>query len=215
MSVNLSAQKPFAGIIKTETRAEGTDDVNITANYPQELTMTVMGNMAMLKMDPMTIIQNGEKNQLTVLLDFTVYGMGMYHKSKTMSLSKTKEYKYVTDKTDTKTILGYNCYKITGTEINLEDDEETTTIYYVSDDFLPGFKHVGEPGLIGFPLLTITEVKNITSSYSIVQEVKEIKADKKIKDTTFMLPSTAKPFSEAPDELGEVIEQMDETFFEE
>lgn len=214
LSANLSAQKPFAGTVKFETRAEGTEDVNILSNYPISETKTVMGNMEMQKIDMQgmgqLVIQNGDKSQMTVMLDLTAMGMGMYYFSKTLGAPKNKDLKYEADKTDTKTILGYNCYKVTCTIVDLEDDEETKVIYYISDDLLPGFKHVGQPGLNGYPLMTIVNIEDATNPYTVITEAKEIKADKKIKSTSFMLPSTAKPFSEAPEELQEAFQVMED-----
>ncbi|MDL2296682.1 hypothetical protein LJC68_04880 [Bacteroidales bacterium OttesenSCG-928-B11] len=213
-SVSVSAQKPFAGHVKSEIRIEGTDDVNITANFPMETSSTIMGNKSMTKMDfngiGQLIIQNGDKSQMTFMMDLTALGMDMYYITKTINPPKTKEYKYVTDKSDTKTILGYNCYKVTCTMLDLEDDEETITIYYISDDFMPGFKHVGDPQFVGYPLLTIQEVSDATSSYKVITEAKEIKADKKVKDATFLLPSSAKPYTEAPEEIQEAFSGFDD-----
>lgn len=207
LTMSLSAQKPFAGTVKFETRAEGNVDPNVKSHFPAEETVTVMESIEMQTSSGQGInqvsIENAQKNQITIMVDLTAMGEGMYYLTKTIGKPKNMDYKYEADKSDTKTILGYNCYKVKCTITNLEDDETTEVIYYVSDDFLPNHKHVGEPGFTGYPLMTITQVEDGEYVYQLIREAKEIKANKKVKDVTFMLPSTAKPYTEAPEMFQE------------
>ena len=207
-SISLIAQKPFAGIIKTKIDVAGTTDGNITSQFPVEQQTIVLGNKTKTVMNQgvgIIIIQDCELRTVTTIIDFAAMGMGCYYRADTVKAPTTVKYDYVADKNDTKEIAGYKSYKVTVTTTNLEDDETMDVILYVSDDFMPGYKPLEYPGLVGYVMSATQHIDNETGSYDVISEVSEITPNKKIKSVDFLLPEKAVPFADAPDRIKQML----------
>jgi hypothetical protein len=186
---------------------EGTDDGNIKAMYPMNVEMSVLGNKTKTFMNHqglgVTQIQDGDKKTSTTVLDMTAIGYGIYYRTDTVKKSATTKVECTPDKKDTKNIAGFLCYKQTCVTTDLETDETTTMVCYMSDDFMPNFKSADDSPITGFPLYSLLPVKNkqLDKTYTTVMEVTEVVPSKKVKAVDFLLPEKAVPFSEMPDEL--------------
>ncbi|MDR3048033.1 MAG: hypothetical protein LBU51_10590 [Bacteroidales bacterium] len=207
------AQKPFAGIIKSKTYVENTTDANILSQFPINAETTVLNNKVKSEMVMqglgITTISDGDKMLNTIILDMTAFGMGSYYKTTPVDFSKTKV-DFTMVKEDTKVIAGYTCYKVVAAITNLETDDVTTANLYISDDFMPTFISTQYFGLKGYPLYTSSDMDTGGVTYTVINEITEIKANKKIKDVDFLLPASALSFDEAPDEVKAMLGDGDE-----
>lgn len=211
--VTTFAQKPFAGTITFETTAEGTDDPNIAAQLAEmSQEVIVMGNNTRTNMSQPGIdvisIANGDYNLKTTVIDIPGYGK-YYIEQGAEELKKTFDkvkfdYKY-TD--ETRTIAGYNCKKVDVTATDLESDEENTLVLWVTEDLMtgPNINFGDYPGLKGYVMRT--EVKRTLegNDITIIVQATSVKPDKKVKPTTFLRPSDAKSFDEAPEDLKKML----------
>lgn len=210
LSISLSAQKPFAGTIKMQVRAEGTTDANILSQYQGEQEMTVFGNKSKVVQDSEGIgviyIEDGDNQTTTTVIDLSLMGYGMYYNIDTVEKPQFTQYDYTYDKNDTKTIAGYKSYKAVCTITNLETDETRDITMYVTDDLTPNYKSIQFMGLQGYPLsfMVPVEDENGDVAYTIVQEVLSIKPDKKIKNANFLIPSQAVSVNDMPAELKQM-----------
>jgi len=211
--VTTFAQKPFAGTITFETTAEGTDDPNIAAQL-SELTqeVIVMGNNTRTNMSQPGIdvinISNGDYNLKTMVLDIPGYGKYYIENDAEKlqeALKKVKfDYKY-TD--ETKSIAGYNCKKVNVTETNLESDEETAIVLWVTEELMtgPNINFGTYPDLKGYVMCTEVKKAIEGNDMTIVVTATKVTPNKKVKPTTFLRPSDAKPIEEAPEELKKML----------
>ena len=204
-AMNISAQKQFTGIVKSQVRIEGENiDASIKSQFPMMQETKVLDSKTRMDINQggigITIITDTEKGKIYQIFDFSVAAMGVYYLEKNIAHEKTNfDYKY--DKNDKKTVAGIECYKVTCTVTDLETDETEEIIMYISDSFLPDYKDPQFDGLKGFPLYTKMKKKILDSDCFMITEITEIKADKKIKPVNFLLPSNAVPADQAPDEI--------------
>lgn len=207
-TVGTFAQKPFAGTITFENTAEGCSDPNIAAQLAEQVVeYTVMGNNYRLDMSvgiDVSIISNGTNKTVTTL--FNIPGYGKYYRQLTaediQKEQNTSKYDYsYTD--ESKTIAGYNCKKVIVKVTDLETDEEQTVTLWVTNELGLGddINFAEHPGLKGYPLCTEAKTEINGEDVTIVTTATKITPNKKVKPTNFMLPSDAKDFSEAPEEL--------------
>ena len=205
------------GTITFESTAEGCSDPNIAAQLAdQTMEYTVMGNNYRMDMSvgiDVSIISNGNTKTVTTL--FAIPGYGKYYRQLTeedfqKAQSTTKyDYKY-TD--EAKTIAGYSCKKVVVTATDLETDEEMTSILWVTNELGLGddINFAQNPGLKGYPLSTEVKSEINGEEVTIVTTATKVTPNKKVKPTNFLLPSDAKDFSEAPDELKAMLGGADE-----
>ena len=204
--MTLSAQKPFAGRIQFVTSVEGTDDPNVQASMAGISTeKIVMGNCMKEVVNQTgvgaTSIRNGDYNVVYEILDISAYNMGKYYReTKGEDLQKQlASHKYDYEYTqETKTIAGYNCTKVIATITDMESDEESTVVYWVTNDLNVGanINFSDAPGLKGFPLATEQQIEGEGMSFTLIMTASEVKADKKIKAAEFYRPSDAISFDE-------------------
>ena len=212
LSVNLMAQKPFAGTITFEMTAEGCSDPNITAELAeQSIEYTVMGSNYRMEMSQgidVITIANGSNKTYTVVLGIPGYGKYYIQQNETdvqKKLSTTKfDYNYTDEE---KTISGYKCKKVIMTATDLETDEEESVVMWVTNELGLGddinfFEH---PGLKGYPLSTEVKTDMNGENVTIITQATKIVPNKKVKPTMFLLPSDAKDIKEAPDELKQML----------
>ena len=209
--MTLNAQKPFAGRIQYETTVEGTDDPNIQSAMAGVTTeYLVMGNnmkKSTLQGGAGTIqITNGDYNIIYVVIDISAYNMGKYYQEVKgdelkEQLAKSKyDYEYTEE---TKEIAGYTCKKVIASETDLESDEVTQIVYWVTNDLNVGenINFATAPGLKGFPLRSETPREIADVSLVRVETATLVKPDKKVKASAFFRPSDAIPFDEMPAEV--------------
>lgn len=209
------AQKPFAGKITFEMSAEGTSDPNIAAELAeQSLEYIVMGNCSRMEVSQgidVITIANGNNKTYTIILG--IPGYGKYYIQQTeedlqKKLATTKyDFKYTEE---TKTITGYNCKKVIVTVTDLETDEEITETLWVTTELGLGddINFYEYPGLKGYVLSSEATKELNGEKVTLIQTATKIVPDKKVKATNFLLPSDAKSFDEAPDELKQMLGGM-------
>lgn len=198
---NLSAQKPWAGTIKSKVTCEGTTDPNFLSQLPDESTELVCGN----KTKSTQIIQEGfgvisitngdNKIQYTI---FDIVGMGKYYievNADTLAKAKEKnptkeEIVYTGEK---KNIAGFECEKVNFKVTDLVTDEESVIVLYVSTAICPGdgVNFATYPGVKGFPLRMERTIPYEGSNITLITEAYEVTPSKKIKPIDFLLPSDA------------------------
>lgn len=204
MSLSVSAQKPFAGIIKSKTYVEGTTDANLISQYQMEFDKVILGNKSKQVTNQggigSTIIMDGGTSIMTFIFDFTAVGFGQYYFMDTADYKLTK-YEYSYDKNDTKTIAGYNCYKASCVVTNLENDETQDIVFYVTQDLTKDYKSFEYPELKGFPLYISVQMENDGNPYILIQETTEVLPSKKVKEIDFLLPDKSLHIKDAPEEL--------------
>ena len=171
----------------------------------------VMGNNFRMEMSQgIDIITIGNGNNKTYTVVLGIPGYGKYYIQQTeediqKKMATTKmDYNYTGEE---KTISGYKCQKVIMTETDLETDEEETVVLWVTTELGLGddinfFQH---PGLKGYPLCMETKTDLNGENVTIVTTATKIVPDKKVKPTSFLLPSDAKPFDEAPEELKQML----------
>ncbi|MCR4964752.1 MAG: DUF4412 domain-containing protein [Bacteroidales bacterium] len=209
--MTISAQKPFAGRIQFETSVEGTDDPNVVAAFAGVTTeYLVMGNNMKQETSQQgvgsTQITNGDYNISYTIIDISAFNMGKYYMELKGDELKERlaKRKYDYDYTqETKDIAGYKCTKVNCTVTDLESDDETVMVYWVTNDLNVGenINFFNAPGLKGFPLSTETIVETEEMNFTLIQTATTVKADKKIKESAFFRPSDAVPFDEMPAEV--------------
>lgn len=211
-TVGAFAQKPFAGKITFEMTAEGCSDPNVAAQLAEQTQeYTIMGNSYRMDMSvgiDVSVISNGNSKTVTTL--FNIPGYGKYYRQITeeelqKKMANTKQdYTYTEE---TKTIAGYNCKKVIMKSTDLETDEEDTEILWVTTElgFGDDINFASNPGLKGYPLCTEQKTEINGEEVTLITTATKITPDKKVKATNFLLPSDAKDFSEAPDDLKQML----------
>ncbi len=203
------AQKPFAGTIIFEMSAEGINDPNIAAELAAiSQEVTIMGNNTKTAINQGGVdiinITNGDYNLATTIIGIPGYGKYYVEKDadaikKTFELAKI-DFNY-TD--ETMTILDYTCKKVVLTITDLESDEESHAILWVTDDLMLGenINFSQYPGLKGYPLRTEIEQDLNGTKYTLVQYATSITPSKKVKESNFLRPSDSTPMKDAPADL--------------
>ena len=212
-AISTFAQKPFAGTITFETTAEGTDDPNVAAELA-EMTqeVTIMGNNTKTVINQMGVgiinITNGDYKLATTIIEIPGYGKYYIEREEAdikKSLETTKqEFEYTSE---TREIAGYNCKKVIVTVTDLETDEEDSAVLWVTTELGVGddINFYDQPGLKGYPLRTEIKTEIDGENVTLCTTATSVTPDKKIKPTMFLLPSDAKSFKDAPDELKQML----------
>ena len=202
----VSAQKPFAGTIKMHSHIEGTDDPNILSQGESDYTIQLFGNYTktVVSQEGFGVINitNGDAKNAVTILD--IMGMGKYYIEMTAEKiqESQKNIKYEYNKTgEKKAIAGYDCEKVVVTQTDMETDESTTFVVYVSATLGTGdaINFLETPGLAGYPLRTEQKRDIEGTEITIVTEATEIIPSKKIKAVDFMMPSDAQDIHSNPD----------------
>lgn len=212
LSFSTFAQKPFAGRIVFEMSAEGTTNPAIAAELAESsMEYIVMGNNYRMNMNQgidVITIANGNNKTYTVILGFPGYG-NYYIQQTTADIDKKqqkvrRDYQYTEE---TRTIAGYNCKKVNVTVTDLETDEETTIVMWVTTELGLGddINFYDNPGLKGYPLRTEIKTELDGETVTICTTAASVTPDKKIKPTMFLLPSDAKSLKDAPDEIKQML----------
>ena len=204
------AQKDFGGIIKMKTYATGTEDANILSQIQGESEMTVWGSKTKVVNSQQgigsVVVMDGNTGITNIVIDLSQMAYGKYLISDTADY-KTTKFDFEYDKSDVKTIAGYNCYKAVVTITDLETDENMSLTLYVTDDLMnvATYKSPNYPGLKGYPLYTERFIENDGNSFTLVNEAIEIKPDKKINAKSFILPAGWEPIENAPDDVKKML----------
>lgn len=203
------AQKPFAGSIVFETTASGTDDPNIAAQLAEmSEEVTIMGNNTKTAINQMGVdiihITNGDYKLATTIIDIPGYGK-YYIEQEEADINKAfekvkQDFNYTSE---TKDICGYNCKKVEVKITDLESDEESSLVLWVTEDLMTGdqINFSNYPGLKGYPLCVEIEREISGENITLIQTAKTITPNKKVKASTFLRPSDSTPIKDAPAEL--------------
>lgn len=203
------AQKPFAGSIVFETTASGTDDPNIAAQLAEmSEEVTIMGNNTKTAINQMGVdiihITNGDYKLATTIIDIPGYGK-YYIEQEEADINKAfekikQDYNYTSE---TKEICGYNCKKVEVKITDLESDEESSLVLWVTEDLMTGdnINFSNYPGLKGYPLCVEIDREISGENITLIQTAKTITPNKKVKASTFLRPSDSTPIKDAPAEL--------------
>ncbi len=203
------AQKPFAGSIVFETTASGTDDPNIAAQLAEmSEEVTIMGNNTKTAINQMGVdiihITNGDYKLATTIIDIPGYGK-YYIEQEEADINKAfekvkQDFNYTSE---TKEICGYNCKKVEVKITDLESDEESSLVLWVTEDLMTGdqINFSNYPGLKGYPLCVEIEREISGENITLIQTAKTITPNKKVKASTFLRPSDSTPIKDAPAEL--------------
>ena len=216
LTVSTFAQKPFAGRIVFEITAEGTTNPAIAAELAESsIEYIVMGNNYRMNMNQgidIITIANGNNKTYTVVLGIPGYG-NYYLEQTTEDIQKKqstvkRDYEYTEE---TRTIAGYNCKKVNVKVTDLETDEEETAVIWVTSELGLGddINFYDHPGLKGYPLRTEIKTEIDGENVTVCTTATSVTPDKKIKPTMFLLPSDAKSFKDAPDELKQMLGGLD------
>lgn len=203
------AQKDFGGTLKMKTYAINTEDANILSQVQSESEVTVWGSKTKIVNSQQgigaVIITDGTTGITNVVLDLSQMAYGKYLLRDTND-NKFIQYDFDYDKSDTKTIAGYNCYKATVTVTNLENDESKSLKLYITEDLMnpSTYKSFEYPGIKGYPMYTEIDMPNDGNPFTLVQEVFEVKADKKVNAKSFILPAGWEPIENAPDAVKQM-----------
>lgn len=212
LSISAFAQKPFAGRIVFEMSAEGSSNPAIAAELAEStMEYIVMGNNYRMNMNQgidIITIANGNNKTYTVILGIPGYG-NYYIEQTAEDLAKKqnsvkRDYQYTEE---TRTIAGYNCKKVIVTVTDLETDEEDSAVLWVTSELGVGddINFYDHPGLKGYPLRTEMKTEIDGETVTLCTTATSVTPDKKIKPTMFLLPSDAKSFKDAPDELKQML----------
>lgn len=187
--------KGFEGTISYSVTFEGEFDAKTKAQLPSEVVWTFKGSKSSMLMKTgfgnITILANAETKEQVVLYDMMGQKMAIKStKEETeKSLSEIPEAK-VTETTETKKILNYNCKKV-----QITDDKNNTIDVYVTDEIKvenanwnTQFKSI--KGL----MLQYAQKGNPDSDGKMIFTAKEIKKGK-IKDSVFDIPTDYKQMS--------------------
>lgn len=215
-TLTMFAQKPFAGKIVFGMTAEGTDDPNVAAQLAEvSEEVIVMGNNTKTVAGQMGIdfinITNGDYKLVTTVIGIT--GIGKYYIEQEAAdiENQLKNVKFDYNKKDeTKQICGYNCNRVDVTMTNLETDEERTMVLWVTEELMTGenINFSTYPGLKGYPLRVDVQQEMNGETFTLVQCATSVTADKKIKASSFLRPSDAQHWENAPEDVKAGIKQL-------
>ncbi len=212
-TMTMFAQKPFAGTIKFETTAEGSNDPNVVAQFADvSEEVVVMGNNTKTVMDQMGVgiiqISNGDYSLATTIIDIPGYGKYYIEQEAADVKKRFETVKMDFNYTDeAKTIAGYNCKKVNLTVTDLESDEESSVVLWVTSDLMTGdnINFSTYPGLKGYPLGVEIKQEVNGEMLTIVQTASSITPSKKIKTSSFLRPSDATNIKDAPDDIKQML----------
>ena len=203
------AQKDFGGTLKIKTYAINTEDANILSQIQSESELTVWGSKTKIVNSQQgigaVIIADGTTGITNIVLDLSQMAYGKYLLSDTND-NKFIQYDFEYDQTDTKTIAGFNCYKAIVTITNLENDESQSLKLYITEDLMnpATYKSFEYPGIKGYPMYTEMDIPNDGNPFTLVKEITEVKADKKVNAKSFILPAGWEPIENAPDAVKQM-----------
>lgn len=203
------AQKDFGGTLKIKTYAINTEDANILSQVQSESELTVWGSKTKIVNSQQgigpVIIADGTTGITNIVLDLSQMAYGKYLLSDTND-NKFIQYDFEYDQTDTKTIAGFNCYKAIVTITNLENDESQSLKLYITENLMnpATYKSFEYPGIKGYPMYTEMDIPNDGNPFTLVKEITEVKADKKVNAKSFILPAGWEPIENAPDAVKQM-----------
>ncbi|MGQ9846360.1 MAG: DUF4412 domain-containing protein [Bacteroidales bacterium] len=196
----LNAQKDkknssFEGTITYSVTTEGQLEPNVMAQLPTEVVWTFKGPKSSMSMKTgfgnITILANADSKEQVVLYDMMGQKMAIKStKEETeKSLSEIPEVK-ITETTETKKILDYNCKKL-----QITDDKNNTFDVYVTDEIqIPNANWNTQYKNVNGVLLQYSQKGNANIDAIMTFTAKEVKK-RKIKDSVFDIPTDYKQMS--------------------
>lgn len=198
--LSLNAQKDkknagFEGTVTYSVATEGQIEPNVMAQMPTEVVWTFKSPQSSMLMKTgfgnITIIANVDTKEQVVLYDMMGQKMAIKStKEETeKSISEIPEAK-ITETTETKKILNYNCKKV-----EMEDDKGNKSTIFVTEDLnVPNANwNTQYKSIKGF-MMEYSQKATADSDAKLVFTAKEVKKGK-IKDSVFDIPSDYKQMS--------------------
>jgi len=194
--LSLNAQKgkdnaAFEGTITYSVTTEGEFDANTKAQLPTEVVWTFKGPKTSMLMKTgfgnITILANADSKEQVVLYDMMGQKMAIKStKEETeKSLSEIPDAK-VTETTETKKILNYNCKKV-----QISDDKNSMDVYVTDEIQVPNANWNTQYKNVKGLMLEYSQKGRPDSDAKIIFTAKEVKKGK-IKDTVFDIPTDYK-----------------------
>ncbi|NMD01617.1 MAG: DUF4412 domain-containing protein [Bacteroidales bacterium] len=194
--LSLNAQKgkdngAFEGTITYSVTTEGEFDANTKAQLPTEVVWTFKGPKTSMLMKTgfgnITILANAESKEQVVLYDMMGQKMAIKStKEETeKSLSEIPDAK-VTETTETKKILNYNCKKV-----QISDDKNSMDVYVTDEIQVPNANWNTQYKNVKGLMLEYSQKGSPDSDAKMIFTAKEVKKGK-IKDTVFDIPTDYK-----------------------
>ncbi|GAB4463607.1 MAG: hypothetical protein Fur0028_15310 [Bacteroidales bacterium] len=194
--LSLNAQKgkdnaAFEGTITYSVTTEGEFDANTKAQLPTEVVWTFKGPKTSMLMKTgfgnITILANADSKEQVVLYDMMGQKMAIKStKEETeKSLSEIPDAK-VTETTETKKILNYNCKKV-----QISDDKNSMDVYVTDEIQVPNANWNTQYKNVKGLMLEYSQKGNSDSDAKMIFTAKEVKK-RKIKDTVFDIPTDYK-----------------------
>lgn len=217
-TLTMFAQKPFAGSIKFEYKAEGSNDPNVAAQFADvSQEVFVMGNNTKTVIDQMGAgiiqISNGDYKTSTTIID--IPGLGKYYiELEAADIQKKFEtvkidYEYTEETQD---IAGYKCKKVIEKITDLESDEESSLTLWVTSDLMTGddINFSTYPGLKGYPLGLEMPQEINGEELTVIQKATAVTPSKKVKSSSFLRPSDAINLKDASDDVKQMLGYSDD-----
>lgn len=215
-TITTFAQKPFAGTITFETTAPNCTDPNVAAELAEATkTIKLLGNSTRTDVGQMgyTLITNGDYKSMTTIIDIPGYGK-YYFEKEGAELEKAFEtikmdYEYTEE---TKSICGYECKKVNAKMTNLETDEESTFVFWVTDALQTGdaINFLTAPGLKGYPLSSEQTQEINGEEILLVETATAVTPSKKVKVGDFLRPADAINIKDASADVKAMLGYEDE-----
>ncbi len=194
--LSLNAQKgkdnaAFEGTITYSVTTEGEFDANTKAQLPTEVVWTFKGPKTSMLMKTgfgnITILANADSKEQVVLYDMMGQKMAIKStKEETeKSLSEIPDAK-VTETTETKKILNYNCKKV-----QISDDKNSMDVYVTDEIQVPNANWNTQYKNVKGLMLEYSQKGSPDSDAKMIFTAKEVKKGK-IKDTVFDIPTDYK-----------------------
>lgn len=194
--LSLNAQKgkdnaAFEGAITYSVTTEGEFDANTKAQLPTEVVWTFKGPKTSMLMKTgfgnITILANADSKEQVVLYDMMGQKMAIKStKEETeKSLSEIPDAK-VTETTETKKILNYNCKKV-----QISDDKNSMDVYVTDEIQVPNANWNTQYKNVKGLMLEYSQKGSPDSDAKMIFTAKEVKKGK-IKDTVFDIPTDYK-----------------------
>jgi GLPGLI family protein len=197
--LSLNAQKgkdngAFEGTITYSVTTEGEFDANTKAQLPTEVVWTFKGPKTSMLMKTgfgnITILANAESKEQVVLYDMMGQKMAIKStKEETeKSLSEIPDAK-VTETTETKKILNYNCKKV-----QISDDKSSMDVYVTDEIQVPNANWNTQYKNVKGLMLEYSQKGSPDSDAKMIFTAKEVKKGK-VKDSVFDIPTDYKQMS--------------------
>ena len=184
--------KQFNGSITYSLSYEGDIEPARMAMLPKEYTIKIFGNKVKNEVNQgqmvMTIIKDGDKKEMIILMDISSLGKKIMIKAKEEDMKKKLEklpHSTIKYQDETKEIAGYKCKKA---QITFKDDDgkDITSDFYYSEELGIGADNIDGPFKdVKGTIMQFEEKQDNITTRSIVSKVKK----QKVSEKDFLIPA--------------------------